>query len=200
MAFAGQILDNPVSGERITFRQTAADTAGELLAVDLELAPGGQVPGAHVHPHQEERFEIVSGAMRFRRGLKRIAAGPGDTVVVPAGTVHKFENAGRDVAQVRVEVRPALDMEGLFETSVALARKGRTGRTGMPKPLDLALFMRAFDDEVRAPFAPPAMLRALMAPLAWWGRRQGRDALYRSDVSAPPPRRDARRPRRGGPR
>jgi hypothetical protein len=30
MAYAGQTLDNPVSGERITFRRTAADTNGEL--------------------------------------------------------------------------------------------------------------------------------------------------------------------------
>jgi hypothetical protein len=31
MAYAGQILDNPVSGERIIFRQTAADTGGARL-------------------------------------------------------------------------------------------------------------------------------------------------------------------------
>jgi hypothetical protein len=39
MAYAGQTSENPLSGERITFRQTAADTNGELLAIDLELSP-----------------------------------------------------------------------------------------------------------------------------------------------------------------
>ena len=31
MAYAGQTISNPVSGERITFMQTAGDTGGELL-------------------------------------------------------------------------------------------------------------------------------------------------------------------------
>ena len=37
MAYTGPTLDNPISGERITFRKTAADTNGELLEIDLEL-------------------------------------------------------------------------------------------------------------------------------------------------------------------
>jgi len=53
MAFSGQTIDNPVSGERITFIQTAADTAGELLEFELELSADGRVPGAHIHPQQE---------------------------------------------------------------------------------------------------------------------------------------------------
>src|SRR4029450_1562814 len=42
MATPGQTIVNPVSGERITFRTTAAESDGELLAIDLELAPGGR--------------------------------------------------------------------------------------------------------------------------------------------------------------
>lgn len=38
MAYAGQIIDNPVSGERIEFLRTAADTNGELLEIELTLA------------------------------------------------------------------------------------------------------------------------------------------------------------------
>ena len=56
MAYTGQIIHNPVSGERITFLQTSRDTAGELLEIELELSPDGHVPGAPVHPEQEERF------------------------------------------------------------------------------------------------------------------------------------------------
>lgn len=175
MAHAGQILENPISGEKIIFRQTAADTDGELLAFELVLAPGGAVPGAHVHPEQEESFEVVSGTMAFRLGLKRIVAGPGETVVVPAGKVHRFENAGDEPAHVRVEVRPALEMERLFETVVALASEGRCLRSGMPKPLDLALFVREFRREVRAPFPPPLAVRAALAPLAWLAQRRGRE-------------------------
>lgn len=203
MAVSGQVLDNPVSGERITFRKTAADTNGELLAVDLELSPDGHVPGVHVHPAQEERFEVVKGTMKFRKGLRTITAGPGETVVVPAGTVHRFQNGGNTPAHVRVEVQPALRMEELFETAVALAREGRTTTGGMPHPLDLALFMLEFEAEVKAPLVPAVAMRAAVAPLAWLARRRGLDSRYAKPASrAPRSRRDSRRPgstRPGGP-
>ena len=178
MAHAGQTIENPVSGERITFLQTSADTDGELLEIELELSPDGAVPGAHIHPEQEERFEVVEGTMTFRMGLKKIVAGPGDVVTVPAGKVHAFKNSGEDTAKVRVQVRPALAMEQLFETTVALAEDGRTTSKGMPKPLDLALFVRQYQREVKAPFPPAPVVRAMLAPLAWMATRKGHGERY----------------------
>lgn len=179
MAYAGQIIENPVSGERITFHETAADTGGALLSFDLELTPEGHVPGLHVHPAQEERFEVVAGTMRFRKGMKTVVAQPGDVVTVEAGKAHKFANAGDDVAVCRVEVRPALEMERLLETSVQLAEQGRTTTKGMPKPLDLALFVHEFKQEVRGPYSPGVLQRAALAPLAWIARRRGDNDRYR---------------------
>ena len=187
MAYAGQTLDNPVSGERITFRRTAADTNGELLEFDLTLAPDGHVPGAHVHPEQEERFFVHSGRMEFRLGMRRIVAGPGETVVVPAGRVHRFANGGEGTARVRVEVEPALDMEQLFETTVELAHEGHVTSKGMPKPMHLALFVDRYKREVRAPFPPAWTVRVLMAPLAALARRRGHAERYVVDPHAPRP-------------
>jgi quercetin dioxygenase-like cupin family protein len=178
MAFTGQTINNPVSGEQITFLQTAADTAGEKLEFELALSPDGHVPGAHVHPEQEERFHVLEGTMKFRMGLRRIVAKPGDTVVVPAGRVHRFANGGDDVARCRVEVVPALDMEQLLETTVELALEGNVTRKGMPKPLHLALFVRRFAREVRAPFPPAWAVRVLMAPLAAMAHRRGFGERY----------------------
>ena len=178
MAHAGQILDNPVSGERFEFRRTAADTNGELLEFDLTLAADGHVPGAHVHPEQEERFVVHRGRVQFRLGMRKIVAGPGDTVVVPKGKIHAFKNVGGEDAKVRVQVTPALDMERLLETTVALAEEGATNRKGMPKPVHLALFVRRFRREVRAPFPPAPVVNALLAPLAWIGARRGQAERY----------------------
>lgn len=166
MAHKGQILDNPITGERIHFLDTAADTDGALLRFELTVIPGGHVPGLHVHPTQEESFEILSGSMKFRKGFRTVHAKAGETVVVPPRTIHKFSNAGSEPVRAIIEVRPALKMEELLETSHALAVNGRTNRKGMPKPLDLALFMRTFRAEVQAPFAPPSLVGAVMAPVA----------------------------------
>jgi quercetin dioxygenase-like cupin family protein len=178
MAYTGQTIQNPVSGEKITFIQTAADTDGELLEIELELAADGHVPGAHVHPEQEERFHVLEGTMKFRLGMRTIVAEAGDSVVVPAGRVHKFSNGGDGPARARVEVVPALDMEDLFTTTAELAHEGNTTSTGMPKPLHLALFVRRFRREVRAPFPPAWMVGVLMAPLAALARRRGHAERY----------------------
>ena len=184
MAYPGQVLHNPASGERITFRQTAAQTGGELLAIDLQLPPARRVPGGlHRHPVQEERFEVIEGRMRFRVGAKRILAGPGEVVVVAPGVRHDFANAGNEHALVAVEVRPALRMERLFETAVALAQQGRTMMNGIPKPLDLALFVREFDQEVQQATVPLWLQRVLLAPLARIAERRGRGALYASSLA-----------------
>src|SRR6266511_2345711 len=179
MAFSGQVLDNPISGERFIFHQTSDDTAGALLAFDLVVHPDGRVPGGHVHPVQQESFQVLRSTMKFRKGLRTVIAEPGDTIVVPPNAFHQFANAGDEPAVVRVQVEPALRMEQLYETVAALASEGRTLRSGMPKPLDLAMFMREFEQKVRAPVAP-GLVRAVMTPLVWMAARRGLDQRYRS--------------------
>jgi quercetin dioxygenase-like cupin family protein len=178
MAYAGQILENPQSGERFIFRKTAADTNGEYLEFDLELQPDGKVPGKHVHPKQEERFEVLDGTMKFKLGRRTIVAKAGDIVTVPAGKAHKFQNGGVTTAHVRVTVTPALKMEELFETVCELAADGRTLSNGMPKPLDLALFVSQYREEVQAPFPPATLQRASLAPLAAIAKARGHHERY----------------------
>lgn len=173
MITPGQTLENPVTGERFTFTDTAGSTGGELLAFDLTLRRGGAVPMPHVHPTQTERFEVNRGSMRFRVGMRTILAGPGDVVEVAPGVVHSFANEGDDKAQLRVEVRPALAMESMFAEVIAMARAGRMTRRGLPRnPLDLALLARTYDQEAHAPLLGLAMQRLLLAPLVFVARRR----------------------------
>jgi len=183
MITPGQTLENPVTGERFTFHETAATTAGELLAFDLALRPGGAVPIPHVHPIQTERFAVVAGRMRFRLGLRTRTAGPGDVVEVAPGVIHGFANAGDDEARVHVEVRPALAMEAMLADVVAMARAGRMTRRGMPRNLlDLARLARTYDREAHAPFVTVGLQRALLAPLVLLARARHDEA-----GAAPPP-------------
>jgi quercetin dioxygenase-like cupin family protein len=162
----GQTLENPVTGERFTFRHTAASTGGELLAFELGLRPGGAVPIPHVHPVQTERFEVLAGRMRFRVGLRHVVATAGDVVEIAPGVMHGFANAGEEDARVLVEVRPALAMEAMFAEVVALARAGRMSRRGLPRNLfDLAALARRYDQEAHAPFLTVGLQRLLLAPL-----------------------------------
>jgi len=162
----GDTLENPVTGERFTFTQTARSTDGELLAFELGLRPGGAVPMPHVHPLQTERFEVVEGLMRFRVGLRRRLAEPGDVVEVAPGVMHSFANAGPEEARVRVEVRPALAMEDMLAEVIAMATAGRMRPSGMPRSLrDLATLARRYDQEAHAPLLTTGLQRLLLAPL-----------------------------------
>jgi len=172
------VIVNPLSGERITITATAADTGG-VLEWELLLAPGGRVPSSHAHPEQEECFTVLDGWMRFRVGGRRITAGPGDTVLVPPGTVHHFANAGPRPARVAVQTWPALSMLQLLETAAAMARAQHAAARRMPSPVDMALFMRDFEREVRAPYLPAALVKAVIRPAAWLARRCGLDTRYR---------------------
>jgi quercetin dioxygenase-like cupin family protein len=51
------------TGERIQLIRGAIETGGEFAEVHFDLAPGGYAARAHIHPHQEERFEVLSGSL-----------------------------------------------------------------------------------------------------------------------------------------
>jgi hypothetical protein len=56
MIRTGDTIQNPVTGERITFLTTSADTSGEAVVVEVVVQPDGFVAAGHVHPSQSERF------------------------------------------------------------------------------------------------------------------------------------------------
>jgi quercetin dioxygenase-like cupin family protein len=165
----GHVIENPLSGERITIRPPAGDG---VLEWEMVLAPGGRVPSSHAHPRQEECFTVLAGQMRFRIGGRRIVAGPGDTVRVPPGTVHHFANAAVVPAKVAVRTRPPLRMQELLEAAAAMAADQHAAGRRMPSLLGLARFMRDFEPEVRAPYLPVALVRVVTRPLAWLARRR----------------------------
>lgn len=53
----------------------------------------GEGPAVHRHPYPETWF-LRSGRASFVVGDQQLEAGPGDVLVVQAGTPHKFTNIG----------------------------------------------------------------------------------------------------------
>ena len=168
MISTGQILTNSVTGETLVFRTTSADSKGERVVVETTVEPNGAVAAAHVHPAQDELFQVLGGEVEFRLGKQTLVAKPGDRVLVPAGMPHRFRNVGEETAHFVCEVTPALEFEQLIETMFSLAADGKVNRKGMPNPLRLAVIARHHFGDVRLPF-PPAWLQrlglALGAPL-----------------------------------
>jgi quercetin dioxygenase-like cupin family protein len=185
MIRAGDSIENPVTGERIVFRQTSHETGGEAVVIETYVRPNGFVAAAHLHPAQEERFQVLRGSVGFKVGGKKTVAGPGQRLTVPAGTPHRFWNAGDETAHFVCEIRPALQFESLIETMFALAADGKTNRKGMPNPLRLAVIAQAHFDTVRLPFPPAFIQRLGLALAAPFGKALGYAPVYVPDGGMP---------------
>jgi quercetin dioxygenase-like cupin family protein len=170
---AGDLIENPVTGERLVFHETAAETGGERVVFETIVRPDGFVAAAHVHPFQTERFEMLAGTLGVRRGKERAELRAGESVTIRPGTPHKFWNAGEDEVRFVCTVTPALQFERLIATMFGLAAAGKTNRKGMPSPLRLAVIARSHFDDVRLPFPPATVQRLGLALGAPVGRLLG---------------------------
>jgi quercetin dioxygenase-like cupin family protein len=169
MSKAGDVIENPVTGERGVARIGTEETGGKLLVADLYIRPGGAVMGEHLHPAIEERFTVLRGRVGFRLSGRGSIAEPGVRLSAPAGVPHDWWNAGPEEALVQVEIRPAARFEAFLKNAFGLAQDGKVNRRGMPNLLQLALFAREFDDVVRFTHPPRVVQRlffGLLAPLA----------------------------------
>ena len=182
MIRTGDTIHNPVTGERITFHATSADTNGESVVIECTVQPDGFVAATHVHPSQSERFAVIDGTLGLKSGKEKLTLGRGETAVVEPGTPHRFWNAGEDEVRFVCEVRPALQFESLLETMFVLAEDGKTNRKGMPNPLRLAVIAHAHFDTVRLP-QPPAWLQKAGLVV---GSPLGRALGYRSTYAPEP--------------
>jgi quercetin dioxygenase-like cupin family protein len=183
MIRAGDTIENPITGERVTFLKTAADTDGEVVVIDTIVAPDGFVAAEHIHPYQFERFEIHLGEAEFKLGKEIVVAKPGDVVMVEPGIPHRFRNlSDKEEIRFRTEVRPALSFGTFLETMYGLASDGKTNKKGLPNPFRLAVIMKEQFDLVRLPFPPAWVQRTGLAFGAPLGRLLGYEPTYVSET------------------
>jgi mannose-6-phosphate isomerase-like protein (cupin superfamily)/uncharacterized protein YndB with AHSA1/START domain len=183
MAQAGQVLQNPATGERLTFLRTAADTGGEVLEYELEFVPRGFAARDHLHPHQEERHEVLGGRLGIVVAGRTRELGAGDVETVPVGTRHRIFPLQDGPVHARFSIRPALESEQLLETLFGLAQSGKVGRRGEPNPLRLAVIFDEFRELGRPPRPSPAVQRAMLAPAAALGRALGYRARFAEEAT-----------------
>lgn len=180
MARIGEMIAHPLTGERLTFLETAASTGGQRLRIAIEMAPRGALNGAHTHPHAEERFEIVAGRVQMNRSGTITVLGEGEQAVIPAGVGHTWGNPFDEPAAVAVDLYPALRMETFFETFFGLAGDGLLRpSTQMPSFLQLALLLHDFRGDVHFPPGIGGVaargVAAVVSPLA---RMRGYRSVY----------------------
>jgi len=156
-------LVNSATGETIQFIAQPEGEREDVVRFHWRSGPGGSIT-EHIHPLQEERFNITAGQAHFVLGGETRVLGPGETIVVPAGTRHSEENRGSTEVSGIVELRPALRTREMHEAFAGLAAEGKTTARGAPRnPLQLGATIWHFRHESRAT-VPPIWLQNVMLP------------------------------------
>jgi mannose-6-phosphate isomerase-like protein (cupin superfamily) len=179
MATPGQTLVNPITGERIVFRETAYETSGRKLVIDHFLPPHTDTFAEHVQLNQEERFEILSGTATYRLNGVRASARLGEVIVVPDGTPHQNPwNDGDQEMVFRHETRPDCGSEVFFESLFSLAEAGRTNHKGEVSPLQILVIGAGLESQTYATSIPIAIQRVMIPLLGAIGRWLGYPTHY----------------------
>ena len=163
------VIENPATGERISFLRTGEDTNGELLEFDIVVSPGGFVTAEHIHPSQYEHFIVQDGKLLLKhKGKEKIHHAGGEATIEP-GTRHVWWNDGDSDLRVRVDFRPADQFSHFLTSLFALVQDGKTNKRGMPNLLQLSVMMQKYGHVIypsRPPRAVQNVLFFILAPVA----------------------------------
>jgi len=172
MGKLGDVIEIPRTGEKFVFLKRPRDTNGELLEIEFfvrEFAPPGRL---HIHLKTEERVEVIEGTARLKIGRDERSMGPGERAAIPPGMVHTFQPAPGDLTHFRLEVRPAVNWETLFETVFGLHRDGKNFKN----PLQAMVLANEHDTYIAGP--PIWLQKPVRMLLAALGRLFGYRARY----------------------
>lgn len=182
---AGEVYLNPASGERVVVILGTKETGGKRVVIDLFLRPGGGMVGRHYHPVIHERFRVIRGQVTYTLAKVEQTAHPGETVDIPAGTLHSFWNSSTDEGLIRFDVQPAERFVELIKNGFSLAQDGKTDQTGKPGILQIALMAREFDDVIRYELGPRAIQQLMFLVLTPFARMRGLRGSYPEYLARP---------------
>jgi quercetin dioxygenase-like cupin family protein len=92
----------------VRFLVTGDDSTGSVAIFEVFI-PSGQrlMAPAHSHDHYEETIYGISGVSTWTVEGKAIDVGPGQTLCIPRGAVHRFDNNGHQDVKALCVITPA---------------------------------------------------------------------------------------------
>ena len=169
------------AGERLTFLRRLRGRNGDRLEVNVVSAPGSGPP-MHVHHLQTEAMTVAEGRIAYQYlGESPRYAGPGESVVFPAGAPHRWWNPDDVPLRAHGYVEPADNIEFFLSAIFDAQQRGGGAR---PVIWDVAFLASRYRREF-AMLEIPALVQRLVFPvIIAVGRLLGRYARY-ADAPAP---------------
>ncbi len=166
----------PDVGLKFIITKSTADTAGEFIEIEGTMRAHSAGPPIHVHPQQEETYQIMSGTADVFLDGRWHQLRPGESLTVPRGAPHTIKNGHDEDVRAMNWHRPAVRFEDFSRTFHRLATSGRI-KSLPPKDLSSLIYSSMLFTEyedTQIVVKPPASVLRL---LAFVGRRLG----YRLD-------------------
>lgn len=166
----------PDIGLKFIITKSTVDTAGEYVEIEGSMRAHSDGPPVHIHPHQEETYQVVSGTADVFLNGRWQQVHAGESLTVPRGAPHTIKNEHNEDVRAMNWHRPAMRFEDFSRTFHRLATSGRIKSLPPKDPSSLiyaAMLFTEYED-TQIVVKPPAFVLKL---LAFVGRRLG----YRLD-------------------
>lgn len=117
-----------VGSDEVRVRVSSGQTGGAMLAIEVQMGPGGGPPGLHRHAPEEvyrvDRGQLTVHLEDGRGEVQRIVAEPGTVVHIPGGRMHTVRNESREDASAYVIFTPGNEMEQFLNAANRLVGAG----------------------------------------------------------------------------
>src|ERR1700722_20943658 len=114
-------------------------SGGSVAVFEFDVPAGAKVPIAHSHDAYEETIYGIDGVLTWTVDGHRSEIGPGKTLCIPRGAVHRFDNGHTADAKMLAIVTPGILSPGYFREMAAVIQ---AAAGGPPNPAALAEVMR----------------------------------------------------------
>jgi quercetin dioxygenase-like cupin family protein len=92
----------------IRFLVDADGSGGSVALFEFDVPAGARVPVAHSHDAYEETLYGLAGVLTWTVDGTEVEVGPGQTLCIPRGAVHHFDNTGTVDATALAIVTPGV--------------------------------------------------------------------------------------------
>lgn len=117
-----------VGSLELTFLRDRHETSGSLDMFEMTCPAEGRMPEAHYHRDWDETVYGLAGTLTFMIEDKAVDLGPGATLFIPRGIVHRFDNRSGAVARCLTVLTPGVLGPEYFRELGAYLAKGPPDR------------------------------------------------------------------------